>query len=117
MGCDIHEYLEYKEDGVWKLGPEINLERNYDMFAILADVRNYDGFEQIVEPRGVPADSCQEILDACAQWEGDGHSHSYLTLADILNFDWTKTITQSGFVAYRGYASWRYEHKEPSEWW
>ena len=72
MGCDIHLYIEYKSkkykskmvefDGYkysWHdFGKCINPGRNYALFALMADVRNYDGqLPVIVKPRGMPDDA------------------------------------------------------------
>jgi hypothetical protein len=65
-------------------------DRNYFLFAILADVRNGYGIEPLSEPRGVPADSCYPIKYIVNEWEGDGHSHSYFTLKELLDVDWSK---------------------------
>lgn len=71
--------------------------RNYDVFAILADVRNGrgfagvktgEGFVPISEPKGLPSNVSEEVKKESDYWEGDGHSHSYLTLQDLLTYDW-----------------------------
>ena len=68
MGCDIHLYIEYKnkkvafdgyKDNWHSFGKSINTGRNYAMFALMANVRNYysDGkLPVLVEPRGIPED-------------------------------------------------------------
>jgi len=67
MGCDIHLYIEYKSkktefDGYnpgWQsYGNRINPGRNYAMFSLMADVRNYgdEKLPVLVEPRGMPDD-------------------------------------------------------------
>lgn len=71
--------------------------RNYDLFAILADVRNGRGFagvltgagfDPIVAPRGVPDDASRFYRAQVARWDGDGHSHSWLTLRELKEYDW-----------------------------
>ncbi len=69
MGCDIHLYIEYKSKKVefdgykdrWhSFGKSIKPGRNYAMFALMANVRNYysDGkLPVLVEPRGIPDDA------------------------------------------------------------
>jgi hypothetical protein len=67
MGCDIHLYIEYKSkkprydgrESTWRdFGQRINPGRNYALFALMADVRNYDGqLPVIVKPRGMPDDA------------------------------------------------------------
>ena len=70
-------------------------ERNYDLFALLADVRNGFGFagvprhQPIVplsEPRGVPDDASHAWLETVEQWDSDMHSHTYFTLQELLDF-------------------------------
>ena len=68
MGCDIHLYIEYKnkkvefdgyKDSWHSFSQRINPGRNYAMFALMANVRNYysDGkFPVLVGPRGIPED-------------------------------------------------------------
>src|SRR4051794_16548380 len=112
MGCDIHFYVEKKdENGNWQSADAWETEdgydcpsipykkrfysgRNYDLFGILADVRNGrgfagvktgDGFVPIAEPRGLPDDASPKIKADCDRWGVDGHSHSYLSLSELLN--------------------------------
>lgn len=75
MGCDIHLTVEAFRDGSWRCVPndcgDWYDNRNYDVFAILADVRNGsgfagvstgEGFAPIAPRRGIPADACVEYL-------------------------------------------------------
>ena len=60
MGCDIHCYVEYKNKAIdrWSpFGGAINPGRNYDIFAKLAGVRNYNGVKPVAERRGMPDDA------------------------------------------------------------
>lgn len=57
MGCDIHAFVEYcwpnQERVYWRsLSRELRLDRDYDMFAHMAGVRNYTNVTPISEPRG-----------------------------------------------------------------
>ena len=75
MGCDIHLYIEYKDKKPafyghvpqWQnFGGRINPGRNYAMFALMADVRNYysDGkLPVLVERRGMPDDASYTATD------------------------------------------------------
>jgi hypothetical protein len=99
-------------------------DRNYDLFAMLADVRNGhgfagvdtgDGFQPIAKPRGLPDDLSAELLAAhrdddndesyddqrealgCG-WVGD-HSFSWLTLRELLAYDLTQTTKHRGHVS------------------
>ena len=60
--------------------------RNYYLFSILAGVRG--DTEPIDYPRGIPEDSSSGYSYITNQWEGDGHSHSYFTLKELLEVDW-----------------------------
>lgn len=121
MGCDIHVMIEKvsKENGEWDTYLEgnesfyLHIGRNYDLFAILADVRNGygfggsdtgDGFIPIADQRGVPADASDNYLEYVKEWELDGHSHSYLTVAELQNFDWEgKTTKHRGYLSQKSY--------------
>ena len=120
MGCDIHCYAERKnKDGKWKIIGNVEKEedgwisidyepyhdRNYNLFAILANVRNEtafagcktgEGFNPISNPKGVPSDASEEYASLIKQWDSDGHSHSYLTLRELLDYDWTQTTQLQG---------------------
>jgi hypothetical protein len=117
MGCDIHSFAEKKVNGKWeRVEEKIFLEgtepfgwRSYSMFAFLADVRNYDYCTPLSKPKGLPDDS--EFLNELSDYdisithrlylEGDYdyHSHSYLTLKELLDFDydqdfWNRRVTK-----------------------
>lgn len=102
MGCDIHEWVEVRVGGKWEM-TDVNLDvgRNYDLFGMLADVRNGrgfagvdtgDGFVPILgresPTRGIPLDASPEYAAEVENWGGDGHSHSWLTLAELKAYDW-----------------------------
>ncbi|KKM95452.1 hypothetical protein LCGC14_1188010, partial [marine sediment metagenome] len=88
-------------------------QRNYCFFAILADVRNGrgfagistgDGFNPIAEPRGVPEDASMEVKRENDYWNCDGHSHSYLTLKELLKYDWEQVTVHRGIISEKEYA-------------
>lgn len=137
MGCDIHLYVERREDGKWvsadKWEPDTYVEegeeprlcvqyeqrfyrgRNYDLFAILANVRNGrgfagcdtgDGFVPIAEPRGLPDDCCEQVRAESDSWGCDGHSHSHFTLAELFAYDWTQLTTHRGIVSAGEFVEW-----------
>jgi len=132
MGCDIHLYVEKKNElGVWESVEEFKTEeyddevhyyverknsfyngRNYNLFAILADVRNGrgfagvktgEGFNPISEPKGIPEDVSEMVEKLARQWDCDRHSHSYFTVEELLAYDWTQTTTLWGVVSAREY--------------
>lgn len=127
MGCDIHICTEvqksvnskmtwvnsdhfkrnryYNEESAkegekeWTLIP-IYDDRNYELFSILADVRNYSDNIPISQPKGIP-DDCSEITrKEIDYWEGDGHSHSYLTLRELMEYTENHlTVKHSGLIS------------------
>lgn len=112
MGCDIHLFVEVRRKGKWQPAGRLvknewydqkekaschNLKyvrekfydgRYYWLFGILAGVRS-NAFEPIVEPRGVPDDASKEVRYQIDGWGSDGHTHSWLTLEDILEYMWS----------------------------
>lgn len=118
MGCDIHWFIEVQQDdGHWKsvpLGINDDLGRNYRLFARLADVRNYDGEEPIAEPRGLPADVSDEVKKDSWEYGMDGHSHSWLSLEELLAaFDQPREGDFCGVVDAEGFRQWK-EKGEPA---
>jgi len=127
MGCDIHLYVEKKENDewisadIWELNDntldvsydkKIYNERNYNLFAILANVRNGYGFAGINTgdefvpisiPKGLPTDCDERIKIVSDMWGCDGHSHSWLTLKELLNYDWNQVNTHRGVVSKNDY--------------
>lgn len=108
MGCDIHMFGEVRDKktgkwvstDVWKPSKyeddegrltipyhqRIYTHRNYNLFAWLADVRNGTWGEHIppiADPKGLPEDASPEVANEAERWNGDGHSHSYFTLAEL----------------------------------
>lgn len=129
MGCDIHFYVEKKVDGKWQFqgkliddegyknfeGPSFYEGRNYNLFAILANVRNGrgfagiktgEGFNPICDPRGVPDDASEEYKSLVESWDCDGHSHSHHTLRQLLDYDWTQTTGLQGWCGMDEWEKW-----------
>ena len=121
MGCDIHLHVERRTDAGWEHVPGHSDEwadpanwyhqRNYDLFAILADVRNGsgfagakigDGFNPISPPRGLPNDVSDFVRSESDEWDVDGHSHSHLTVAEVLTYDWDQESVKTGLFDDRG---------------
>jgi len=110
MGCDIHVRLEKlmtikeKEKWIncdnWTFNPyfgeysdetieyEVNEfydGRNYELFALLADVRNYGDIIPISKPKGVPLDMHYRTREEYESWECDAHSASWYTFGELIN--------------------------------
>lgn len=122
MGCDIHAVIERKAHYGWLNSGDPDIGRNYEMFAALADVRNRDGIKPAAEPRGFPAfvgwsqysdgerwmqfsdwdaRPCSEIVSEAERYGLDGHSHSWLTLAEIKAYDTEQVIHDTRLVLAR----------------
>jgi hypothetical protein len=113
MGCDIHMYTEIKRtidnkpqwvnSDRWVPNPyylyggedekqyerpwdlhSIYGGRNYELFSVLANVRGYG--PAILEPRGLPDDICMLTNAENDKWASDGHSHSYFTLRELVEY-------------------------------
>lgn len=135
MGCDIHFYTEvHSPEGGWlsadrwtsedRRAPDTRLRVNYDLFAMLAGVCNGYGFAgaltgagfvPISPPKGMPPDCDRRIAAKSEQWGVDGHSHSYLTLSELLAYDWTQTTIKTGMVTPTQWARARMSGK-PDSW-
>ena len=83
MGCDIHMHGEVKIKGEWHHFGVLDGNRRYEIFALMADVRNMSGIKPISEPRGLPKDATFLTKWDSDRWEGDGHSHSWLGLDEL----------------------------------
>lgn len=132
MGCDIHTYVEKKEGnhwnalkgknrffGKWEDEEEFTISnwiydgRNYELFALLAGVRNTYKVTPISKPKGVPNDLSNSIMKDYEEWGVDAHSASYYTFEELLNFDGkNKYIEVEGFVGEKGYKTFK-EKGEP----
>lgn len=135
MGTDIHPVVERRSANGWERvrapskkdgNSSVIAQRNYDLFAILADVRNGSGFAgvatgdrmvPIAGPRGLPSDfdstSPAHTPEECddpkwcdhALWMGD-HSESWVTLEELLAYDWQRVRRKTGIVSLPEYARW-----------
>jgi len=167
MGCDIHLIVEKRNangqwervlppekvrdpwlveqaaknpDGYYKQRSEVTWfnDRNYNLFAILANVRNSFDFVPISEPRGLPDDlghdgrrlaglESKDVLDASVVgeddddddndiWLGD-HSFSWLTVKELLDYDWSREVQEGGWVDPWNYELWRRRRNgRPDSW-
>jgi hypothetical protein len=100
MGCNLHGYLEvmeYPETEKYKWFSVHNLPftRSYWFYAALAGVRNYIEINPISKPKGMPEDASIMSQIECEEDGGDGHSHSWLTATELLNYEWNQKIKTS----------------------
>lgn len=74
----------------WVNKGDAEIPRDYEVFALLAGVRNTNEIKPIALPKGEPetdnefSDEFKNVLEA---WNGDAHSTSYLTLAELKKAD------------------------------
>lgn len=133
MGCDIHSIAEVKNtEGKWTLVGDVfplgeferswykkdfnNLPfdwRSYSMFGFLANVRNYSHSEYVSEPKGLPDDSewlNEYDYDGQSRKEigeaGGYHSHSWLTVAELIAFDYDQLFWDRRCMKQTGPNSW-----------
>lgn len=126
MGCDIHNHVEYLRtingEKKWicgdyfKVNPYYNeseedeerpLElvsfcdnRNYGLFSLLANVRNYAKNAPISDPKGLPNDLSQKVKKDAEDWGLDGHSHSFFTLKELIDYQENQPkLKRSGMVS------------------
>lgn len=94
MGCDIHCYAERKTPTGQEVVPDLAPFdwRSYGMYGFLADVRNYSDVPPIAQPRGIPSDASQSVRDEYESWNGDAHSASWLSIAELTNFDYDQSM-------------------------
>lgn len=96
--------------------------RNYNVFAVLANVRNgYGfagvmtgrGFNVIAEPRGLPEDLSYELEAHLANRVE--HTPTWLNLREVEEFDWSQTTYLCGVVNAREYLNWK-KTGQPNSW-
>lgn len=102
------------------------LHRNYALFAVLASVGHAfdpdnpdsdENYRPIALPRGLPEDV------SCKVWEAsrtlldspDGFHPSWLTLRELLEYDWEQRVTRHAVVDAVEYARFRHEGR-PKNW-
>jgi hypothetical protein len=89
VGCDIHTFYEERKEKTTWIGTvqDLDIDRSYSMFTALCGVRDYTGESPCIsKPRGLPNDVTDSIKSECGQWDGDGHSHSYVSLREVKEF-------------------------------
>lgn len=125
---DNKKNIEYYTN-IIKEEPDLVLEgiydgRNYDLFGILADVRNGygfascdtgDGFIPISEPKGLPKDVSLKVQEESDEWDCDGHSHNYFSLKELLDYNWNQFTNKRGWVSEKEYKTFL-EKGRPESW-
>lgn len=132
MGTDIHGAFQRHDGNKWvDVESSYEFDRHYQLFAVLAGVRNGHGFAGVVtgevvtpisEPRGLPADFVMmddlhpdpagnaSHEDGPLVWEGvwmGDHSHSWLTSAEMLAwYDHAPIVVKQGLLTRAEYDEW-----------
>ncbi len=83
MGCDIHVFIEVKIADKWHFYASPSINRNYDLFALLAGVRNYNKVQPIYEPRGFPTDADMMTVLHRRHYGDDGHTESWVSVEEF----------------------------------
>jgi len=83
MGCDIHLHVEVKINGKWEHWTNPSVDRNYDLFAKMAGVRNNGSITPISEPKGLPKDLSVVTQFAYEYEKDDAHTESWLNRDEI----------------------------------
>lgn len=114
MGCDIHLYCEHKHNDKWVSSDRLRYcpyddlwlvdpcyrDRDYTLFSALAGVRS-DGRSVVsLERKGFPDDCNKLIVEENERWGEDAHSHSWLTLQELYDYQDANThVTYTGMVS------------------
>lgn len=86
MGCDIHLHIEIRVNGIWHHYAAPYVQRWYALFERMAGVRG-DVHNAIAPPRGLPDDATVVTKLASDDMGSDGHSHSWLSSAEVVVLD------------------------------
>ena len=112
MGCDIHVYLEYKNRDQSGWNKDWNtlafdglfIQRDYTLFALMANVRNYDNITPVSEQKGIPSDINwatknryylhidSKHLDLAKKWVNSGQS-------TILDAEGGREVREGDFIS------------------
>lgn len=94
MGCDIHSHAERKNGSKYEeLAEPAPFDwRDYGMYAFLAGVRNYSAIPTLAAPRGLPDDLSPSTREDYDHWDLDAHSASWLSLAELLAFNYDQSV-------------------------
>jgi hypothetical protein len=108
MGCDIHIYAEKVVGLEWEHIPGLEPFNNcnYGTFGFLANVRNYSDVIPISNPRGIPSDVSNLVKLEYEEWGIDAHSASWLTVDELLLFDYDKDMEDRRITVKTGPHSW-----------
>ncbi len=95
MGCDIHTVTEVRTGHGWEAvltDAPVFQWRTYGMFGFLADVRNYSEVPCLWAGRGWPEDCTETAAALRERWAMDGHSYTWVSLAELQGFDYDQPM-------------------------
>ncbi len=80
MGTDIHIHLEYRsrKTKIYHYGGELNSEREYGIFNVMAGSEVSGDGDSLYPVRGLPGDVTQTTYNYYKEWDGDAHHASWL---------------------------------------
>lgn len=127
-------YAEVRKNGVWEKVGELfpsafremfpNLtdrvcdERNAILYELFGWISNksekYTEIKPISELKGLPDDVPAEI--ASNHYFCFGGFNSYLTLAEIMDYNWDATISHVGKISEKAYVNWKKNGTVPARW-
>lgn len=123
MEDEIFPLASWRGEGFGKIPLD---DRNYTLFALLADVRNGRGFagvktgdriQPLAEPRGVPTDASYAWLAVVDGWGPDMHSHTWFTLAELLDHPlFNQRLVRTGAISALEYERIKREGGMPQSW-
>lgn len=108
MGADCHMLLQKKIKDEWVDIKILDIDRNYTLFGILAEVRD-SRYKSIDSPRGLPKDfvikddyhpTCLDTpaySDSLKGFYMGEHSYSHMTLHELHKYPWEKVHKKEGY--------------------
>ena len=109
----------YSDGDEWESNKQYTMHpytgRNYNLFAVLADVRNYEGIVPLAQPRGLPEDVSLYVKKEHDEWGCDGHSASWFTVDELIAYDWDRVDIHSGIVTPAEYREFK-DKGRPRSW-
>lgn len=73
-------------------------DRHYELFALLADVRNYDEWPALFADRGLPPLPSITTQFELRDWRRDAHSWTHFSLKDIKDANWDQKVIKTAVV-------------------
>lgn len=114
MGTYGSCYVQAIRNGVWTDITELDMQQIYDLYAILADVRNYRQLKPIGPMKGRPPMPGKPEDKDRRWWDRDDEedrydckSVTYFTLTELFAVDWTQTAKARAACSLRSYFWWR----------